>query len=815
MDPTFVTSSKIGSTCTNTCPSAPLATGSDWYFPQSIASGDPRPKKILLWTRVLPTNISPISPISPIDNIISSPNISIKLRVTKHDNSKRLGTNRHLHGKKVLKTVITAYAKYDYTIRHRINKLTPNTTYYYQFIAGHVRSNVGRFQTAPSKHQSINELKFAYMCCQDWSQNHWGVYSDVINQDIRFIVHLGDYIYETVGSSSDNVESRHPPVQIPNGSSTNGTFYAATLTDYRYLYKLYRSDPRIQAVHEKISMVPIWDDHEFGDDGWGCAEVYSNGIYDPITGGDNSRQPLRRQNANRAWCEYTVADIYDESTSITDPKIYRDLQFGNLAHLVFTDERLYKNDHMVPEAIIDPNTGQEMGYNGTIYFVPQSLLEEKEQWRHKLATPNDPKNKLAGISMLGTSQRKWLKSTLKSSSAIWKFWGNEVMSLRVGLDGVRMIAALITLGAMPTLTTSILSLNESINNIPISVAAIAAITADATPQIAVPAAMAIAVANDRIAAAIASGLTDIQAAVAVASYEAAASNPDNQATIGAWTIANIYIKPDIIVKQDQSKFVIESGMADELNGMFQKFIINADQWDGYNSERKDLMKFILKNNISNVVAITGDVHAFFAGVGMHDYDHPKPIPAMVDLVTAGVSSSSNWSYMVDGFASTLPGIAPIVYYPITITVNGIALLINVNIYDYTLGLKGPTAESLAESCRVRIRGDLGNLGYPEDELDSRASAFIVALASNQEFVDSALSLAQQMADVDNNPWLRWVDTDAQGYSIITITPTELNCEFRKVNRLVGDVAPHQIIANIHRAVVRSGIPDVLVQEVTH
>ena len=39
----------------------------------------------------------------------------------------------------------------------------------------------------------------------------------------------------------------------------------------------------------------------------------------------------------------------------------------------------------------------------------------------------------------------------------------------------------------------------------------------------------------------------------------------------------------------------------------------VDAWDGYGYERKQILDYILDNDIQNVVAITGDIHTFFAG----------------------------------------------------------------------------------------------------------------------------------------------------------------------------------------------------------
>src|SRR5690606_19085809 len=96
--------------------------------------------------------------------------------------------------------------------------------------------------------------------------------------------HLGDYIYETVGETFQTgaVEARHTALQLPDGSfkdGTSGAKFATTLADYRYLYKQYRTDARLQAVHERFAMVAIWDDHEFSDDCWTDTATYDNGTF--------------------------------------------------------------------------------------------------------------------------------------------------------------------------------------------------------------------------------------------------------------------------------------------------------------------------------------------------------------------------------------------------------------------------------------------------------------------------------------------------------------------------------------------------------
>jgi alkaline phosphatase D len=138
-------------------------------------------------------------------------------------------------------------------------------------------------------------------------------------------------------------------------------------------------------------------------------------------------------------------------------------------------------------------------------------------------------------------------------------------------------------------------------------------------------------------------------------------------------------------------------------------LMNADQWDGYNAERLNLMAYLANNSIKNVVALSGDLNAFFAGTVMADFDATTPQPVMVDLVTAGISSTSLFTSYV-GF----------------------------------------------------VNNRANNMGWMD------------TLATNGGFnsLDTTLT--------SNNSWLTYASTNAQGYSVITLTPTLLTCNFRKV-----------------------------------
>ncbi|WP_332855231.1 alkaline phosphatase D family protein [Duganella sp. S19_KUP01_CR8] len=799
----------------------PLASGA-WKFPQSVASGDPRSDSIMLWTRSVPASADGVAP-AP-----SASDSAIRLVMTAADNNAALGSSTALSGATVVDIKLPLQSQYDNTVRHKVTGLNPNTVYYYQFVAGDTRSNVGRCKTAPAADADVSQLQFAYMTCQDWSVNHWGAMSSIVGENLDFIVHLGDYIYETVGEDFQlgAVESRHDALKLPDGafkSGTSGAKYATTLADYRYLYKKYRTDARLQALHERFAFIAIWDDHEFSDDAWQDAQTY-DGTFS-TTDGSDLHQTGRRRNANQAWFEYMPADVNLDTatTSFQNIKIYRDFQFGKLMQLVMTDERLYRNDHVIPESAVNPATGLPLGRIGSRYLAPQDVYNTVEAQKMAGATSIGLASPLDTVSILGSTQRQWWMDKMKAATSTWKLWGNEVSLLRMGLNGVDAIATLLALNAVPTIAASIGStaaVPAVGGKIPLAAAIVAAATAGASPALAQAGGTAAFVSfatggttAAQGAAAAAAGLSAAQVAITVATMNAVIDSnrgvlpatPAQQIAVGAQTIAFGYIKPDIQAKKIDSPFVAASGKKAALAPFFARFLLNCDQWDGYNSERKALMAHLKTNSISNVVAITGDIHAFFAGTVNDDFDATGGgTPVMVDLVSAGISSDSFFSYLRDA-ATALGDIAALVSYPLAIPVTGLGTLsIAINMLDYTMGKATPTVASLLEQIRVQVRGALGAKGLPEAQLDPTTSAVLAGLQASSDFSVSLLALAQQLSGLGNNPWIKHLNTDAQGYTLVTLTPGKLVAQFKQVNKLVGGNAPTSVVARTTTATVAAG-----------
>lgn len=312
------------------------------YFPQSVASFDPRANSVVLWTRVVDEE-------APGD-------LDVRLELAldpEFTELLRIGPS------------LVAAQKSDHCVRARVEGLSSSTTYYYRFVydstAGRATSRVGRTKTAPKADADV-KVRFAVTSCQDYSR-YYHAYRLLAEQELDFVVHLGDYIYETANDPAfqDPASGRSVVFDDLEGalavSSDDGSppIYAAqSLDNYRQLYRTYRSDPDLQRLHERFPMIAVWDDHEFGND--------SHGSF-ASSAGRETEQRERRANADQAWTEYMSIDFPAGPDFVFDPeapfpdnlRIYRDFEYGKHLLLLMTDLRRYRPDHVIPEDAFRPS----------------------------------------------------------------------------------------------------------------------------------------------------------------------------------------------------------------------------------------------------------------------------------------------------------------------------------------------------------------------------------------------------------------------------------------------------------------------------
>ncbi|MDV9176722.1 alkaline phosphatase D family protein [Streptomyces sp. W16] len=275
-------------------------------FLHGVASGDPLPDGVLLWTRVTPTaEAVPGSGLGPDTEV-----------------SWTVATDKAFTNI-VSKGSLTATAASDHTVKADIRGLAPATDYFFRFSAGGTDSPAARTRTAPAADANVSGLRFGVVTCANWEAGYFSSYRHLAARgDLDAWLHLGDYIYEYKSgeyAARGTVVRQHAP-----------TNEIITLADYRIRHGKYKTDPDLQALHLKAPVVAIWDDHEFADNAWSGGAVNH-------TEGAEGTWTARQAAAKQAYFEWMPVRPAIAGTT------YRRLRFGKLADLSLLDLRSFRS----------------------------------------------------------------------------------------------------------------------------------------------------------------------------------------------------------------------------------------------------------------------------------------------------------------------------------------------------------------------------------------------------------------------------------------------------------------------------------------
>lgn len=307
-------------------------------FPQSVASGDPKPNQVIVWTRLAPQMMH------------AGSQQALRLQVAEDEAFTKMLVDRTVH----------AQAASDGCVRVRVDGLKPHRHHYYRFVLARegkrLSSPVGRTKTAPAADQDV-PVRFAMMSCQDYSGRYYNSLLPLLDEDVDFLLHLGDFIYESVGDPEFQEQDGKRSIAFDDqagafsiGTGEKAYFVAQSVDNYRQLHRTFRSDAVLKQLLQRHPLVAIWDDHEFSDDCWQDHATYQNERF-------SERQPVRRRNAEQAYFEYMPIDVpvYGENEQVVAQKLfpntrlYRTLDFGKQVRLVLTDFRSFRPDHPIAE----------------------------------------------------------------------------------------------------------------------------------------------------------------------------------------------------------------------------------------------------------------------------------------------------------------------------------------------------------------------------------------------------------------------------------------------------------------------------------
>ncbi|HEX8301822.1 alkaline phosphatase D family protein [Sphingomonas sp.] len=234
-------------------------------FTHSVASGEPGPDTMLLWTRYVPANAGAAR---------------VRAEISETGDFARIAGGGEM---------MTGPWR-DHTAKITVQGLRPGTRYFYRFIGPDgSMSPVGRTGTLPVG--NARRFGIAVFSCTNMPFGYFNAYAHAaVRDDVDLAVHLGDYLYEyPKGAYSPERGAIDGRVPLPEGE-------IIALADYRLRYASYRADPDLQALHALKPMLVQQDDHESANNSWeGGAQNHQ---------ANEGEWNARRAAAMQAWREW-------------------------------------------------------------------------------------------------------------------------------------------------------------------------------------------------------------------------------------------------------------------------------------------------------------------------------------------------------------------------------------------------------------------------------------------------------------------------------------------------------------------------------
>jgi alkaline phosphatase D len=309
-------------------------------FLHGVASGDPRPDGVVLWTRVATDSPDPVE----VGWVVA--------------------TDPQLQDV-VASGAAAADPSRDHTVKVDVTGLSAGRWWFYGFVALGACSPVGRTKTAPEG--SVDHLRFAVVSCSNYQSGYFNAYAALAERDdLDAVIHLGDYIYEGEVTETVTEGREHDPVTE-----------VFALEEYRRRHGQYKLDPDLRRLHQLVPFITVWDDHEIANDAWregaGNHKLLEDGEW-----------AARKAAAQQAYDEWMPTRVEDPST------IYRSLAFGDLADLILLDTRLDGRDQrfghtgatLLEERIGDPDRAMISDEQREFWYSELSAsLERGTRWR--------------------------------------------------------------------------------------------------------------------------------------------------------------------------------------------------------------------------------------------------------------------------------------------------------------------------------------------------------------------------------------------------------------------------------------------------
>ncbi|GAA2087204.1 alkaline phosphatase D family protein [Streptomyces albiaxialis] len=281
-------------------------------FRLGVASGDPLPGSVVLWTRLAPEPYE-------LDSGMTDEPVTVTWELA---SDKDFGTV-------VARGEEIAHPEWKHSLHVVPEGLEADTTYWYRFRTGEWTSPTGRTRTAPAAGAAPDSLRFAFLSCQNFQGGYFTAHKHLAQEELNAVVFLGDYIYENA-VAPDGGDRNDPDLKLPAAHNAE----TVSLEQYRLRYALYHADPDLRAAHAAHPWITTWDDHE----------VENNYAKDVSQDEDPKDKFLvRRAAAYRAYYENMPLRPPQQPDG-PDLTLHRRLSYGTLAQLHVLDSRQYRDD---------------------------------------------------------------------------------------------------------------------------------------------------------------------------------------------------------------------------------------------------------------------------------------------------------------------------------------------------------------------------------------------------------------------------------------------------------------------------------------
>ncbi|HEY2207378.1 MAG TPA: alkaline phosphatase D family protein [Pseudonocardia sp.] len=276
-------------------------------FTLGVASGDPSPDGMVLWTRLArdPAHEDGLGgmPRGPVD---------VQWQVATDEG----------FGTVLASGTARTGPEQGYAVHAEPRGLPAGREFAYRFRVGSgpasELSPAGRTRTAPPPGQ-LGSLDMSFVSCARWDQGLFTAYRRLAEDRPDLVLHLGDYSYE-YATTPRSVR------QLAGGPER-------TLADYRRRYAQYHADPDLQTAHAVAPWVVVFDDHEV-EDNWA-------GVVSEPAGEPNFSQ--RRAAAFQAYYENVPLRVGARPAG-PSMRLYRRVEWGALATFHMLDTRQFRDD---------------------------------------------------------------------------------------------------------------------------------------------------------------------------------------------------------------------------------------------------------------------------------------------------------------------------------------------------------------------------------------------------------------------------------------------------------------------------------------